>query len=186
MTISSCAAAGTLLLSTACFDYADDPGYALLDPEPRTLGVGAVEQLELPREPGAAPPTVRAQLALSDYAVAGFERLEARVTLSGAESSPDAGLRAEWLPDPDGKPPFRGYLENELPQLWSAQLSADDCTQPPCVLSFEFTPTEQWSVSFERRSIEYELRAWLEVHGHHRYEFDELNRALSLALEQAP
>jgi hypothetical protein len=151
------------------------------------MGIGAVQHLETTREPGAPLSAVYGRLELSEYAVERFESLEARVTVSSAQPFRGEGFRADWLGGPGGLP-ILGHFEDELSTSWSADLASDACTELPCVLSFELTPAGegQSALSFDTESIEYELRAWLEVRGQYRSEVQELDSALTISLEGAP
>jgi len=187
MRIPPWAASVLVLSSTACLGGGDDRQYALLEPQPGRMGIGAVQHLETTREPGASPPTVYGQLELSAYAVERFESLEARVTVSRAQPFQGEGVRALWLGGPSGLP-ILGHYEDELSTIWSADLASDPCSQLRCILSFEITPAGQGqsAPSFDTESIEYELRAWLEVRGQFRSEVEELDGALAISLEEAP
>jgi hypothetical protein len=179
-----------LLSSTACFGGADDPQYALLEPRPGTLGIGAVQQLETTRQPGGLPRPVYGHFELSEYAFERFESLEARVTVSSGGSLPGKGFHGTWGDESSGLP-IQGRFQDDLSTIWAADLVADACTQLPCVVSFAIAPAGVWNSPpvFEQQSTEplqYELRASLEVRGQYRSEVEELDDALEISLGEAP
>lgn len=177
-----------LLASTACFGGTDEPQYVLLEPQPGTLGIGAIQQLETSRQPGALPPTVNGHFELSQYAIERFESLEARLTVSsGVPLKGEGSFQATWRGEFSGQP-ILGYLDGEHTTIWAADLVTGACTQPPCVLSFELAPAGEWNsgLQLDELSLEYELRAWLQVRGQYRSEVQELEGALQISLEEAP
>lgn len=179
--------AALLVSATGCLGGGDDPQYELLEPRPGILGIGAVQQLEATRKPGAPPPTVHGHFALSEYAIERMQSFAARITVSGARRLPGEGFRADWLGESSASP-IVGHFEGEPSSVWAADLVPGGCVEPPCVLSFELGPAGGWNTALEleTHALAYELRAWLEVRGQYRSEVEELASALVISLEEAP
>jgi hypothetical protein len=177
-----------LLLCPGCIpDHSEwEPNGGQREPAERVTG--AYEELQTTREAAAAPLPVYARVALSEFAVTRFQRLELAVDVYSAESIAGQGLRAEWLGEPGGEP-VRASFGGVLAATWSAELAVNSnpCLTLPCVLSLKLAPEGEWQneLSFD---MDYVVRASLElrVAGYEYYDYAALDSAVQITLEQSP
>jgi hypothetical protein len=152
---------------------------------PLMVPIVPYQELRITREAGAPPPTLYAQVALSDFAVARFYQLLLTLHVYSAESIEGQGLRAEWLGDFGGEP-VRASFGGALSATWSAELpvTSNPCAEVPCALTLKLAPEGDWSneLSFV---MQYEVQAELELTPG-GYEHGALASALQLTLQENP
>ena len=102
-------------------------------------------QLELTRQLGTPPPSVQAELQLSEFVQSHFAELQLHVALVAGQGLAGQGLFAVWSAGADGETEgtsFKGPLQNEL--TLHASPSGLTCLPGPCRVVLALEPRGSW------------------------------------------